>query len=700
MGTDGRTATTRSSGLRGGGLALARPAVAVVSTLAALLLSAIPAGAHWEPAATIDNPGAGFAAADPRYQAAVGSNGLATALFFQSTPSTPAGQTGNPFLVRRNPGASGWGAPAAVQTPTGKVDVNADPQLAAGPDGGSFGAFVFDDAANVAEAVATRWAAGAMAPGAAGQMLCTTGGTPVCAKADLQVGVDGAGIGYAVGSPGTFDGNILFATTDGAGAWQPAVIVAQGSNPNLSVNAGGDVVISYARRGTNGAVSIDRTYVKRKLAGEPFGPEHQLSGVNTVDRNDVPSVIDASGNVTVVFGEDAVPPTGPVPQAPVIWAAHWPRANGAPSAAQQLSTTSDGQARASVAAVDPQGRVTAAWHAFSGHTSVFAAERTASGWSAIQHVSPEGSDRNANNPSVAVDALGTATVVYLDNLPPTGSDGDVKASRRASGGGWSPPVSLRSTAAGAGGTGGLPRVAAARAGQADVVFGQQLNGVNRLFATRLDHNYPRPASATPFRVPLVPEYRQCTAPNSTHVAPLSLPSCSSPLLESRLLTTSDVGKGNAFARLAVAPGDPLTAANEADIGISASATDVRRSSDGGDYTGKLILSTDVRITDGANDPAGTETGTVEVAQFAFPIDCAASPNPAAGSACNANTTANTLVPGFAREGRRAVISTLALTVLDMGNDGSIVPGGAGESCPPTCGSGDERVFLREGVFTP
>jgi hypothetical protein len=58
------------------------------------------------------------------------------------------------------------------------------------------------------------------------------------------------------------------------------------------------------------------------------------------------------------------------------------------------------------------------------------------------------------------------------------------------------------------------------------------------------------------------------------------------------------------------------------------------------------------------------------------------------------------MPGFAREGRRTVISTLAFTVLDAGNDGSITPGGAGETCPPTCGSGDERVFLREGVFTP
>ena len=48
--------------------------------------------------------------------------------------------------------------------------------------------------------------------------------------------------------------------------------------------------------------------------------------------------------------------------------------------------------------------------------------------------------------------------------------------------------------------------------------------------------YPRPGGATPLRVPLVPAYQSCSAPNSTHGAPLSFPSCNPPDLESQVLT--------------------------------------------------------------------------------------------------------------------------------------------------------------------
>ena len=37
--------------------------------------------------------------------------------------------------------------------------------------------------------------------------------------------------------------------------------------------------------------------------------------------------------------------------------------------------------------------------------------------------------------------------------------------------------------------------------------------------------YPRPKGATPLRVPLVPAFRQCTAPDRTHGPPLAFPSC-------------------------------------------------------------------------------------------------------------------------------------------------------------------------------
>ena len=71
---------------------------------------------------------------------------------------------------------------------------------------------------------------------------------------------------------------------------------------------------------------------------------------------------------------------------------------------------------------------------------------------------------------------------------------------------------------------------------------------------------------------------------------------------------------------------------------------------------------------------------------------------AGGSNCNLNTTSDTLLPNFARERSRAVISTHSLEILDLGPDDSITPPSG--ACPPNCGSGDESVFVRQGVFLP
>ena len=49
--------------------------------------------------------------------------------------------------------------------------------------------------------------------------------------------------------------------------------------------------------------------------------------------------------------------------------------------------------------------------------------------------------------------------------------------------------------------------------------------------------YPRPKGASPMQVSLVPAYQPCTAPNSTHGAPLSFSSCTPPQLASDHLTT-------------------------------------------------------------------------------------------------------------------------------------------------------------------
>jgi hypothetical protein len=215
------------------------------------------------------------------------------------------------------------------------------------------------------------------------------------------------------------------------------------------------------------------------------------------------------------------------------------------------------------------------------------------------------------------------------------------------------------------------------------------------FTNRLQ--YPRPGGATPVRVPLVPEFAQCTDPDSTHAEPLDEPSCSSPQLESSELTIGTVGAGQGFARLDVLAGNPATTDDEADVAVTVSATDVR-SAGGGDYAGQVVLSTDIRITDSANGPGATESGTVADTELSAPFDCVATPSPSVGSECTLRTTVDTLVPGFAREGERTIISTFSLKVEDRGPNGQIGAGPLG--CPPDCGDGDESVFLRQGVFAP
>ena len=93
--------------------------------------------------------------------------------------------------------------------------------------------------------------------------------------------------------------------------------------------------------------------------------------------------------------------------------------------------------------------------------------------------------------------------------------------------------------------------------------------------------YPRPAGATPLRVPLVIAYFECTSPNRVHGPPLGSQSCSPPVQWSQNLTvgTPDangkVVQSIGFVRLVVRPGDPDTAANEADVDVQVRITDVR-----------------------------------------------------------------------------------------------------------------------------
>jgi ABC-type phosphate transport system substrate-binding protein len=206
--------------------------------------------------------------------------------------------------------------------------------------------------------------------------------------------------------------------------------------------------------------------------------------------------------------------------------------------------------------------------------------------------------------------------------------------------------------------------------------------------------YPRPSTGTPTRVPLVLAYSQCTSPNSTHVLPLALPSCNPPVRTSTQLTMGNVGQGSGFAKYQVLVGNPATTADEADIALQAQMLDVRNASGGTDYTGLLNLTSQVRITDLSNGAYEASSGTVQDAELSFPVQCVATGG-GAGAACNFASTVDAQVPGFAKEGKNAIIDMQSINVEDAGPNGTLGPG-----CPRVCGDGDESVFLNSGVFLP
>jgi hypothetical protein len=209
--------------------------------------------------------------------------------------------------------------------------------------------------------------------------------------------------------------------------------------------------------------------------------------------------------------------------------------------------------------------------------------------------------------------------------------------------------------------------------------------------------YPRPGGGSPYRVPLVPAYRQCTTAtqNANHVAPLGQDSCSPPVEDSDVLTTGTTGGQNGSAKFVVQNGNPGTPADEANVNISVSVTDVRRKSDGTDYAGPALLESRIRVTDRAN--VGVESGTVkDNVHLSVPLNCVTTASTTLGGTCSANTSADSLLPGLILEQKRTIMELLSVSVKDAGANGT----GYGAGCPPACGDGDEKPFLYQGVFLP
>lgn len=204
--------------------------------------------------------------------------------------------------------------------------------------------------------------------------------------------------------------------------------------------------------------------------------------------------------------------------------------------------------------------------------------------------------------------------------------------------------------------------------------------------------YPRPRGASPLHVSLVTAYAPCAAPNRTHGPPLGFGACSPPVKQSQHLT---VGTGDSnqrparnegHLRLGTIPGNPSTSADEADVAIRFFSDDVFNL-DLTDYPGELRASVPITITDQDNTPM---PGAATTPPFDLRVDAACTPtaDPQEGSVCQASTSADALLPGLIKEGRRTIWQIGQVAVHDGGPDGD------------TATATGNTLFARQGIFVP
>ena len=205
--------------------------------------------------------------------------------------------------------------------------------------------------------------------------------------------------------------------------------------------------------------------------------------------------------------------------------------------------------------------------------------------------------------------------------------------------------------------------------------------------------YPRPQGATPFRASLVPAYNQCTTPNRTHGTPLAFGSCNPPAQSSGSLTIGSpdangvAANSVGFARYAVLAGNAGTPADEADVALTVSITDVRNKVGLADYTGEVEVTSAVRITDRINGTSKAQPATVQDSPFSVTVPCVATGSTTIGGTCSVSTSFDAVMPGAVLETRRSIWQLGQITVNDGGPDGDV------QTTPNT-------IFAKQGVFVP
>jgi hypothetical protein len=198
--------------------------------------------------------------------------------------------------------------------------------------------------------------------------------------------------------------------------------------------------------------------------------------------------------------------------------------------------------------------------------------------------------------------------------------------------------------------------------------------------------FARPAGASPLRVPLVPTFQPCTAPNNRHGAPLTFGSCSPPTTTPSYLTVDTGGQGLSigFVRFDVIPGIRNEYGDQADLRLYLALGSVSlRATQSDYYPGKIRATTTLRLTD------RTVAGTVEDIPWSFDASCSPTDFDRAGANCEIGTSADALLPGSIPEGARAIWQLGTIQIEDGGADRN-----------PSTNPGDNRVFASQGVFVP
>jgi hypothetical protein len=352
-------------------------------------------------------------------------------------------------------------------------------------------------------------------------------------------------------------------------------------------------------------------------------------------------------------------------------------------------------------ALDAGGNAVAVWtRSQGGQVRVEAAARPAGGsFGAVQTIS--GSGQNADTPMVSVDPSGRAVAVWVIYDSGMSGNSRIQAAIRPPSGTFGTPTTL----SGEGQFAFDPQVDAGPAVDANaVVIWSRSDGTNLRVqsARRRDvTGFPRPKSASPLQVALVPAYNVCNSGNRTHGPPLAFGSCNPPVRSSGPLTVGSpdangfAANSTGFVRYAAVLGDTTTTADEADVKINANITDVRNHPSGSDYTGRVLLTAPLTITDNDNAPETPEPATAQERPFQVALQCTATANTAIGGTCSLTTTYDAVIPGAVSERMRTIWALDQIQIKDAG------PNGTGyAACPPTCGDGDETVFMKQGIFVP